>query len=183
MSRWYSLHQGALSQPLKSGVRLPLLKNLKTVNQHSRLHRTFGSLMSSAALLLPISTGAESHLQMGAPGATSKATAHVDLKIIIPPVLYLDVSEHGIRVPGAQPVAVMSNSRNVTLAATAPSSDAARGNIILSAAARKVIAQNAFCTLGPAHVARPAPPAAPSVGSRERAPSDLHPVVCTASMP
>jgi hypothetical protein len=176
MSSPYALHQGAHLQPLKSGARLPLLKNLKTANPHSRLQRAFGGLVSSAALLLPISTGAESHLQMRAPGAALKATAHVDFKIVIPPVLSLDVSERSVRVPGAQPVAVMSNSRNVTLAATASSSDAARGNIILSAAARKVIAQDAFCTLGPVHVAH-APPA------RDRAASDPRPVICTASMP
>ncbi len=141
--------------------------------------------MSSAALLLPISTGAESHLQMGAPGAALKATAHVDFKIIIPPVLYLDVSDHGVRVPGAQPVAIMSNSRNVTLAATASSADTARGNIILSAAARKVIAQGAFCTLGPTRATQ-APPraaAAASAGTRDRAASEPQPVICTASMP
>lgn len=140
--------------------------------------------MSSAALLLPISTGAESHLQMGAPGAGLKATAHLDFKIIIPPVLYLDVSDRGVRVPGAQPVAVMSNSRNVTLAATASSADTARGNNILSAAARKVIAQDAFCTLGPTHVTQAAPraAAAASAGIRARAAS-AQPVICTASMP
>jgi hypothetical protein len=189
MSSPYTLHQGHL----KSGARLPLLKNLKTANQHSRLHRAFGSLMSSAALLLPISTGAESHLQMGAPGAALKATAHVDFKIVIPPVLSLDVNERSVRVPGAQPVTVMSNSRNVTLAATAARSDTARGNIILSAAARKVIAQDAFCTLGPVHVARTPPPAAATSGgsrmearaleARDRAASDPRPVICTASMP
>ncbi len=140
--------------------------------------------MSSAALLLPISTGAESHLQMGAPGTALKATAHLDFKIIIPPVLYLDVSDHGARVPGAQPVTVMSNSRNVTLAATASSADTARGNNILSAAARKVIAQDAFCTLGPTHVTQAAPHAAAqaSAGTRTRA-AATQPVICTASMP
>jgi hypothetical protein len=162
------------SAPLKSGASLPLLKNLKTVNQYPRLRRAFGSLMSSAALLLPISTGAESHLQTGAPGAALKATAHVDFKIIIPPVLYLDVSDRGAAgVPGTQTVSIMSNSHNVTLAATAHTFDAARGNVILSAAARKVIAQDASCTLGSAHAAHPAP--APPSGTRA--------VICTASMP
>ena len=147
--------------------------------------------MSSAALLLPISTGAESHLQMGAPGAALKATAHVDFKIIIPPVLYLDVSDHGIRVPGAQPVAVMSNSRNLTLNATVRTSDSdvhARG-LVLGVSAGKTIAQDALCMLGDAAHAAVTPvipisPAVPAIPVTTRpAKAGDRQVICTVSMP
>jgi hypothetical protein len=125
-------------------------------------------LMSSAALLLPSLAATESHLQAGAASTAIHATAHVDFKIIIPRVLSLHVDNAAARVPGAQTVAVFSNSRNVTLAASVRASDDARGNLILSAAARRVISQNAACTLGLS------PPAGDVNTSR---------VVCTVSMP
>jgi hypothetical protein len=61
------------------------------------------------------------------------------------------------------PVAIMSNGRNVALTATvrAPSTNPAQGNVILSAAARKVIAQQAVCA----------------------ASASASPVLCTASLP
>jgi hypothetical protein len=129
------------------------------------------------AALLPSMVAAESHIQTKAAGTASVATARVNFKIVIPTVLYMQVgnaADHALgadRTPGAETVAIMSNSRNVTLNATRrrPDSDVAlRGNVvrsapvILSASGRKVIAQNAPCTAGDAHA---------------------HPVVCTASMP
>ena len=108
---------------------------------------------------------ADSHIQTAAPSAPLTATAHVDFRIIIPQVLSLRVAGSNDRTLGAQTVAVMSNSRNVTLHATIGGPDvlaggnvssamAVRGktgtgtgggNIILSAAARRVIAQDALC--------------------------------------
>jgi hypothetical protein len=110
---------------------------------------------STAALLLPLMAVAESHLQAGT-GAALVATAHLNFKIVIPQVLYLQVGDSG-------PVAIMSNGRNVALTATvrAPSTNPAHGNVILSAAARKVIAQQAVCA----------------------ASSSASPVLCTASLP
>jgi len=128
-----------------------------------------GTLVTAAALLLPFLAAGESHLQTGAPGGALRATAHVNFKIIIPRMLYLNVSD-GDHAPGAQTVAIMSNNHNVTLAATlrasgatTPASDEASGNVILSAAAHKVIAQDAACSVGLAH--------------------DTRRVICTASMP
>jgi hypothetical protein len=110
---------------------------------------------SATALLLPLVAAAESHLQTGT-GAAFAATAHINFKIVIPKVLSIQVGDSG-------PVAIMSNGRNVALTATVrtPSANPAHGNFILSAAARKIIAQDALCA------------ASPSAG----------PVLCTASLP
>jgi hypothetical protein len=146
----------------------------------------FSGLMSATALLLPLTVVPESRIQTGAPRAALSATAHVNFKIIIPKVLYLHVGAGNDRVAGAGTVAIMSNNRNVTLNATVRtpagaippvSGDDARGNVILSAAARKVIAQDARCTLGFA------PAAVAPADSRGRVSVDTRQVVCTASMP
>ena len=108
---------------------------------------------------------AESHLQTKAAGTASVATVRVNFKIVIPTILYMHVGNASDRALGAETVAIMSNNRNVTLNATvrAPDSDVhAHGNVILSASARKLIAQDALCTVGDAHA---------------------HRVVCTVSMP
>ncbi len=130
--------------------------------------RSCRCLMSSAALLLPTLAATESHRQTEAAGTAIRATAHVDFKIIIPSMLSLDVASGADPTPGAHTVSVFSNSRNVTLAASAHASDSARGSLILSAAARRVISQHAACTLG---LIRPAGDA------------DKSRVVCTVSMP
>ena len=131
-------------------------------------------------LLPPTLVEAESRIQTGAANATLNATAHVNFKIVIPQVLYLHVDGGTAGAAGAQTVAVMSNGRNVTLNATLRTPDSnvpARGNLILSAAARKIIAQDARCMPPLAPVA--APPAGVhgpgNIGTRQ--------VICTVSMP
>ncbi|MGC1520062.1 MAG: hypothetical protein WA803_00870, partial [Steroidobacteraceae bacterium] len=107
------------------------------------------------------------------PGTALQATAHLNFKIVIPKVLYLHVE--GVDDRDLQTVAIMSNSRNVWLTATlrtpqAHNADAAaHGNILLSAAARKIIAQDTTCTLSEARAGRA------SAGATQ--------LVCTASMP
>jgi hypothetical protein len=121
----------------------------------------WNGVLGSAALLLPLSAAPESHLLAPTAKDTSSAAAHVDFKIIIPRVLYLSV-------PDANSVAVMSNSHNVALTATVRSATGSvAGNLILSAAARKTIAQDAVC-------------AAPAAAVRGAASNR---VICTASMP
>ena len=107
----------------------------------------FNGSMGAAALLLPLMVAAESHIQTQAASAASAATAHVNFKIIIPTVLYLRAGGGRDRIAGAETVAIMSNSRNVTLSATVRTldSDHPRGSVILGASARKVIAQDAPC--------------------------------------
>jgi hypothetical protein len=146
--------------------------------------KNFTGAICVVAVLLPSMVAAESHLQTKAAGTASVATARVNFKIVIPTVLYLQVGNAADRALGAdrplggadrhlgaETVAIMSNSRNVTLNASVrrPDSDVPLpGNVvrgapvILSASRRKVLAQDAPCTAGDAHP---------------------HPVVCTVSMP
>lgn len=84
----------------------------------------------------------------------------------------MDMADNLEDVRGAQTVAIYTNSHNATLAATLAVSDQVRGNIILSSAARKVIAQNVYCAPGTAAAHAPAP---------SRPLDDT--VVCTVSMP
>ena len=125
-------------------------------------------LMSAAALLLPLTAATDSRVQTAAPGTPVSATAQVNFKIIVPTVLSLQVDGGSLRSLGVETVSIMSNGRNVTLNATSPgSNERSRGNVILSAAARKSIAQSAQCRLGEGQAAH-------SAGG---------PMVCTVSMP
>ena len=139
----------------------------------------FTGSMSMAALLLPLMVAADSHIQTKAASAALAATSHVDFKIIIPTVLYLHVGSANDRTTrGVESVAIMSNSRNVTLNAVVrtPESDVhAHGSAILSASARKVIAQDALCTVGDA--------AAAPVIARGRVKAGDRQMVCTVSIP
>jgi hypothetical protein len=140
----------------------------------------FNGLIGSAALLLPLAAVPESRVVTGAANTALQATAHVNFKIVIPKVLYLHVGANDVN-GAADTVAIMSNSRNVWLTATVraadePARDGAhsaatantgRGSVILSAAARKVIAQETACTVGNPH------PATAAVTQ----------VICTVSMP
>jgi hypothetical protein len=106
--------------------------------------------MSTASLLLPLTAASESHVQTAAPTARVTATASVNFKIVIPKVLSLQMSDAGSLSLDAQTVSIMSNGHNVSLSAasrTSPSSAHAGGNLILSSAARKGIAQIAQCRL------------------------------------
>lgn len=131
----------------------------------------FNGLIGSAALLLPMAAVPESRIETPAANSAMQATAHLNFKIVIPKVLYLHVA--GANDRDAQTVAIVSNSRNVWLTAsvrtTEPRGSAAHGNIILSAAARKVIAQDSVCTL--------------SEPRAHRAAAGATQLVCTASMP
>ncbi|GEM_PF-1881384 len=127
----------------------------------------FNCLIGAAALLLPPTAAPDSHLQAQAGSGPSSAAAHVDFKIIIPPVLYLHVASASEHAADPRTVAIMSNNHNVTLTATIRTSDddaagaprgtrsdahtrtpanTVAGTFILSASAQKIIAQEAVCT-------------------------------------
>lgn len=117
----------------------------------------FNGVLGTAALLLPLSAAPESHIQAQAANAaagTVSSSAHVDFKIIIPRVLSLSVADVDTTAVTSGPVAtvrfntvaVASNSHNVALTSTVRSAaESVAGNVILSAAARKTIAQDAVC--------------------------------------
>lgn len=123
--------------------------------------RSFALFMSLAGALIPVIAPGESHIQSG---GSSSASTHLDFRIIIPDVLYLNTrAADGI----AAPVAVFSNGRNVTLATTVQGTDVVTAHLILSGAGRRAISRNAACEAA----ARPSGTAAPSR------------LVCTASTP
>jgi hypothetical protein len=126
-------------------------------------------LTIATSLLLPLWAAAESHLQAAPQNGKLSATAHVDFRIVIPKVLSVGMAGGDTQSSGAQRVAIFSNSRNVTLAASATSTSAARNNVILRAAAGKVIAREAACQL-------------PADASRGVTPK-TNGIVCTVSMP
>jgi hypothetical protein len=109
----------------------------------------FNCVVGVAALLLPPTAAPDSHLQAQAGSAASSAAAHVNFKIIVPPVLYLQVAGATERTADPRTVAIMSHN-------------------YMSAAARKILAQEAVCT----------PSASP-----HRAVGHGHGLVCTASIP
>jgi hypothetical protein len=86
-------------------------------------HRVFNSLITGAALLLPLTAVPESQIETGTARTASSAVAQVNFKIVIPQVLYLRVG------PG-----------NDGVAATA------RPSVVLNTSARSTIAQQARCT-------------------------------------
>ncbi len=139
-------------------------------------------LMSSAALLLPFTAVPESLVQTAAPGTAASVAAHVNFKIVIPQVLYLQVGDLRIgaadsRNAGAQSVAVMSNGRNVALNATLPTADSIRrSSVMLRASGRKVIAQITQCA--PASI-----PAAALAETRDGVNAAPQRYICTASTP
>jgi hypothetical protein len=133
--------------------------------------------MSVAALLLPLMVAADSQIQTSAANAASVATAHVNFKIIIPKVLSLRIGSGS--TAGAETVAIMSNGRNVSLNATLRTAEPdvhAPGRVVLGAAGRKVIAQDALCVAGDGH-------ATPTPATARRVKVDDRQVVCTVSMP
>jgi hypothetical protein len=139
-----------------------------------RSHRALGGLMFFGALLLPFLAFADSQLASGTRGPLT-ATAHLRFRIIIPTVLSLEVAD-STRTAGAQTVTVKSNSHNLALGATLGNSGEATGRVVLSAAARKVIAQDAPC----------AAQRAPTAAGLAAAHADSAPVermICTVSMP
>jgi hypothetical protein len=126
-------------------------------------------LITATSLLLPLWAAAESHVQGGTGTGKVSAAAHVDFRIVIPKVLSLGIAGGDTQGLGAQRVAIYSNSRTVTLAASAGPIPAARNNVILRAAAGKVIAREAACQL---------PTDAASRGSPK-----TNGMICTVSMP
>jgi hypothetical protein len=138
----------------------------------------FNGLMSTAALLMPMMAAPESHVQTAAASTATNAAAHVNFKIVIPTVLYLRMGSANDHGGAANTVTIMSNGRNVMLnpAARSPDDGRVHDGVILSAAARKIIAQDAPCALG-------IDDAAAATARTHRVNFNSQPLVCTVSMP
>jgi hypothetical protein len=129
------------------------------------------ALLAGGVLLLPWLAAADSQSQ-GGPGAKNlRASAHLDFRIVIPRMLALQVDAHAAPAAAGlsaaspdspQTVAVYGNGRTIALGATTED-DSPRG-LVLSAAARKAIAQDAVCAPAPAR-------------------GTVRGIVCTASSP
>jgi hypothetical protein len=159
-----------------------------------------------AALLVPWQVTAESSLQSGARTASAGATAHLDFRIVIPPVLALSIDNAAVPAGAAPRVSIFSNSRHVLFAASVPATaderpvpdrpvangaavlarpgpaagsavgDGAR-TMLLTAPRHFVISAQTGCRLaGPRLVASPDRPLAVPI-------VDQRPVVCTVAMP
>jgi hypothetical protein len=140
--------------------------------------RQIGTSMSSAtlALLLPVAAIADSHVEQGARGAPVSVAAHVNFKIIIPPVLALTLDRRVDAGPDAQSVAINSNGHSVSLTATAPESDAMHRVIIVNSAAGKSITQETVCALRADRLPATRRGGGAAIGESSR-------TICTVSMP
>ena len=138
--------------------------------------------MSTAALLMPMMAAPESQVQTAAASTATNvaahAAAHLNFKIVIPTVLYLRMGSANDGAAAANTVTIMSNGRNVMLNPTARSPDDGRvhDGIIISASARKIIAQDAPCAFG-------IDDAAAATARDHRVNFNTQPLVCTVSMP
>lgn len=126
-------------------------------------------LACATGLLLPWWAVAESQLQAGAVAGKGSAAAHVNFRIVIPPVLSLGLAGGDTQAGAVQKVVIFSNNRAVSLAATAGVLPAAHDSLVLRAAAGRVIAREAACRLPT--------DAAPGVAAK----TDR--MICTVSMP
>ena len=113
--------------------------------------------MSIAALMLPLLAAGESQFDLGstAPRAARPlaADARLNFKIVIPQVLSLDIPG-GARLATQARASIGSNGRSVALASTR-AADAARHDLVLTAAAGRVLVREADCVPDvPARAAR-----------------------------
>jgi hypothetical protein len=136
------------------------------------------SLASCAAVLLPLFAAADSQLELRSSSSASSAAAHVTFRIVIPPVLSLEMPGDAVSAHGELTATVFSNGHTVALAAATRPSEAPRGTLLLNSAARKALAQNAACTPGSTRSAGPGPGRA-RLGGEPLAAA----LVCTACMP
>jgi hypothetical protein len=146
--------------------------------------RLIAGLAATVALLAPWPLSAESSLVSGAKTSSAGASAHLDFKIIIPPVLALSVEPAGSALGAPPRVSILSNTRHVLLTASAPESPdghavsaaGAHGTLFLGARRGSMIVTESAC--------RRDPPRVVALGTRRSAPIvDLQPVVCTVTMP
>jgi hypothetical protein len=97
-------------------------------------------VLALSLALAPLAAAPDSALQTGAGDRALRASARVDVKIVIPSTLGLDVSR------GQDQVAVYANNRTVALGGAAQGPVEKRSAFILNSGARRIISQSASCT-------------------------------------
>ncbi|MBS0375224.1 MAG: hypothetical protein JSR73_11640 [Proteobacteria bacterium] len=130
-----------------------------------------------AALLATGGAVAESSLQSGAHTKSTGASAHLDFKIVIPPMLALRLEPEPIAAGGAPRVAVESNTRHALLTASTTVGTSLSGTLLVRAGRGVVLREEAGCRL-----AAPRPIAATAAGHGP-AIVDQRPVICTVALP
>jgi hypothetical protein len=156
--------------------------------RHVPLHRRqplWSVFIVCAAVLQPWPAPADSNLQSGARTAKGGASAHLDFRIIIPPVLGLSVVDRDL---SPENVEIFSNGRHVTVNAETPaaaagdatqpmraSSTDTERRFVLRAVRGRVILETTACQLAAPRVLPHAVNAVPVV--------DTRPVLCTVAMP
>jgi hypothetical protein len=168
--------------------------------------RAAGFALVGATLLVPWQVTAESSLQSGPRTASVGATAHLDFKIVIPPVLALSIDSASVPAGAAPRASIFSNSPHVLFAASVPvtadersvldrpAANGAAPSARSGPAAERSVADGARTVLltAPRHFVINAQTgcrlAAPRlVASRDRPLAvpivDQRPVVCTVAMP
>jgi hypothetical protein len=136
------------------------------------------------ALLCPTLAPAESSLQSGSRTASTGASAHLDFRIVIPPVLGLTVNDSAELSGEAANVAIFSNTQHVMLSAThAAGSETVEARPaenryqLLRAERGRVIRENTACRVADPKVLSPH-----SHGTGVQV-LDTRPVLCTVAMP
>lgn len=133
-----------------------------------------------AALVALLATGgavAESSLQSGVRTKSTGASAHLDFRIVIPPVLALRLEPDAIAAGDAPRVSIESNTRHALLTASSPTGAALAGTLLVRAGRGVVLHEEAGCRLV---APRPVPAA---LVARGAAIVDQRPVICTVALP
>jgi hypothetical protein len=135
-----------------------------------------------AALVAPAAS-AESSLQTAASSKAVSASAHLDFRIVIPPVVGLAIDAHAAPFGRAPRVALFGNTRQLLL--TAQAADGARREPsaagqpaqLFVAGRHRVLAEDAGCAVGAARMVA-------ASGQRPGAAViDREPIICTVAMP
>jgi len=156
--------------------------NRLAVNEPRR-DRAVAIALVTLGLALPATSPAESNLVSGGRTLKGGASAHLDFRIIIPPVLGLSVVDRDL---SAENVEIFSNGRHVTVDAAPPTATTAAASpagtvpatgrrFVLRASRGRVILETTAC-----QVAAPRALAHRAAGFEV---IDTRPVVCTVAMP
>ncbi len=165
-------------------MRWPMTASIRLARLPTRTRLLAGAALC-LGLALPWPSPAESNLQSDARTAKGGASAHLDFRIIIPPVLGLSVVDRDL---SPENVEIFSNGRHVTVNAETPAAaagDATRTlrasspdserRFVLRAVRGRVILETTACQLAAPRVLPHAVNAVPVI--------DTRPVLCTVAMP
>jgi hypothetical protein len=144
---------------------------LRPARSRARLVAAFAAVLATGGAV------AESSLTSGAHTKSAGASAHLDFRIVIPPVLALRLEPESIAADGAARVAIESNTRQALLTASSPAGAGLTGTLLVRPGRGVVLREEAGCRL-----ATPRPVTGARAG-RGPAIVDQRPVICTVALP